>query len=157
MSVPTNDQIMRELELSTTSTEQLCDRLRELFATTRPGLAELQELVYEVNVANGWFEDERDFGTDIALLHTEVSEMFEAYRDFGTEDVYREKSSGEFASDFETDGRLNKPEGVGSEAADVLIRLLDTCKRGNIDLLGKTLEKIRFNATRGHKHGGKRV
>lgn len=97
--------------------------------------------VHAVNVANGWFEDDRTVGDDIALLHSEVSEMLEAFRDGGLKDL--------------TTG--DKPEGFGSEAADVFIRLLDTCYRRGIDLEYEFTRKIAFNATRGHKHGGKNL
>ena len=117
-------------------------------------LSSAEEDVYRVNVANGWFDDDRTVGDDIALLHTEASEMFEAYREGGLGD-----QTAITASDI-TDVRqpgdaLPKPEGFGSEAADVLIRLLDTCKRRGVNLAWEFERKLAFNATRGHKHGGK--
>lgn len=116
-------------------------------------LADAQERVYEVNVANGWFDDDRTFGDDIALLHSEVSEMLEAYREGGLEDQTR----GSVPTGDGTLVRLDnpKPEGVGSEAADVLVRLLDTCKRRKIDLAWEFERKLEFNKSRGYKHGGK--
>jgi hypothetical protein len=53
--------------------------------------------------------------------------------------------------------RLPKPEGIGSECADVLIRLLDFCDRRGVDLMGETRRKMTFNLTRGYRHGGKRL
>ena len=113
------------------------------------GITDAQERVYAVNEANGWFEDDRTVGDDIALLHSEVSEMLEAYRDGGLAD--------QTERDYNLDGSLRnpKPEGFGAEAADVLIRLLDTCKRRGVNLAGEFERKLRYNQTRGHKHGGK--
>lgn len=116
-------------------------------------LAEKAEWVYQTNVNNGWFEAERSFGDDIALLHSEVSEMLEAFRDHGVEPVLNEDK----ALTHEDGSVLPKPEGVGSEAADVLVRLLDTCKRYDIDLEAEFNQKMRFNEARGWRHGGKRL
>jgi NTP pyrophosphatase (non-canonical NTP hydrolase) len=110
-------------------------------------LHQAMEDVYAVNAANGWFEDDRTVGDDIALLHSEVSEMLEAYRDGGLADQTALATLGDTA--------LPKPEGFGAEAADALIRLLDTCKRRDVDLAFEFERKLAFNATRGHKHGGK--
>ena len=109
-----------------------------------------QNAVTSVNYGNGWYEDDRTFGDDIALLHSEVSEALEAYRDHGYEDA-----TNIFAV---THGQvIPKPEGVGSELADVFIRLLDTCHRRGIDLAAEFERKVAYNATRGHRHGGKRL
>jgi len=115
-------------------------------------LGEMELEVYENNVDKGWFDGERSFGDDIALLHTEVSEMFEAFRKGGLADLTRPDRV--FADDIEI---LAKPEGVGSEAADVLIRLLDTCKRAGIELEWEYERKMAYNRTRPYKHGGKTV
>ncbi len=148
----------------------------------RVALTQMAEEVYEVNVANGWFVEERTFGDDIALAHTEISEEFEAVRDGLTgrwlswkvpttisvpsgqnqawtfvehKVVVRfEDGSPEAAMMVEQYGP-GKPEGIGSEAADQLIRLLDHCKRHGIDLGREYIEKLAYNRTRGYKHGGK--
>ncbi len=108
-------------------------------------LREMQAEVREVNEANGWYESDRTVGDDVALLHSEVSEMFEAFRDGGLADQ---------TSPYEPP---SKPEGFGSECADVLIRLLDTCERRGVDLDFEYARKIEFNRSRGWKHGGKLV
>jgi len=98
--------------------------------------------IREINEANGWFDSERPFDADISLLHSEVSEAYEAYRD--NEELLWFQPSG-------------KPEGIASELADVLIRLLDTCGRLGIDLEDVVDKKLAYNVTRGYRHGNKRV
>ncbi|WNT45310.1 MazG-like nucleotide pyrophosphohydrolase [Microbacterium phage BabyDotz] len=113
----------------------------------RDALAIAEESVFLVNQNNGWFEDDRTVGDDIALLHSEASEMLEAYRDGGLGDQTVVHST--------QVGTFPKPEGFGAEAADVLIRLLDTCRRRGVDLAYEFERKLRYNGTRGHRHGGK--
>jgi len=46
-----------------------------------------------------------------------------------------------------------KPEGVPSELADVVIRVFDLADEAGIDLAGMIDEKLRYNATRPYRHG----
>lgn len=118
-------------------------------------ISDLQEEIYEINVANGWYDSERSFGDCISLLHTEVSEAYEAFRAWGIDDVTGGCTSEEH--DVAETRHVCKPEGVGSEFADIFIRLLDTSRRHGIDLEAEVERKIAFNRTRGYRHGGKRV
>jgi hypothetical protein len=55
--------------------------------TDQPGktLRDWQAEIHDVNASNGWHDTERTFGEGMALLHSEVSEAFEAWRDWGLE------------------------------------------------------------------------
>jgi len=105
----------------------------------------LSKLAYSIACKVGWWDDERSFGDMIALLHTEPSEALEEYRNGHgyTETYYRHHD--------------DKPEGIPSELADTIIRVLDIAGHLDIDI-GKALaEKMIFNSKRPHKHGGKRL
>lgn len=49
-----------------------------------------------------------------------------------------------------------KPEGIPTELADIIIRVLDICGANNIDIQGALDEKMEYNMTRPYRHGGKR-
>jgi NTP pyrophosphatase (non-canonical NTP hydrolase) len=112
-----------------------------------PWLHQEMDRVYAWCVRKGWEPDKaRTFGDDIALLHSEVSEALEAYRMWKLDDATQPD---------ELDSRMPKPEGVGSELADVLVRLLHTCARYGIDLHAEYERKMAYNETRAYRHGGK--
>lgn len=87
--------------------------------TTGKSLAEMTAEVVANNEAHGWYENCATFPEAMAMLHSEVSEALEAWRKWGVEDVTRN------CCDGDPECIHNKPEGVGSEFADVFIRLLD--------------------------------
>lgn len=100
--------------------------------------------------AHGFHDRDRTVGEDAALLHSEVSEFFEAFRD-GEFDVRYNPFKGD------------KPEGLMSELADLVIRAGDTAERlRRAGIVSQTLgeaivEKMAYNKTRPPKHGGKNV
>jgi NTP pyrophosphatase (non-canonical NTP hydrolase) len=122
-------------------------------------LGEFQSAIYWINLKNGWFDSDRTFGDDVALIHSEVSEMFEAYRSDGLEDTtITHCTKHQPVEGHPIVGEdLCKPEGVGSELADILVRLLDTAERHDIDITYELMRKIRYNHTRSYRHGNKRV
>jgi NTP pyrophosphatase (non-canonical NTP hydrolase) len=115
-------------------------------------LAEMKQEVARVNAEHGWYDEPRTFGELIALLHSEVSEALEAYRKWGLED----QTETQWVS-IQGKKVLPKPEGVGSELADVFIRLLDMCSRHGIDLEYEYHRKVTYNKTRPYRHGGKKL
>lgn len=114
--------------------------------------------IADVNRANGWVTNDRSFGDDIALIHSEASEAYEEYRaGHKPGDRYYSDDTFTTTNARNADGVLRKPEGVPSELADVIIRVLDTCYRNDIDIDAVLAEKLEHNRTRGHRHGGKVV
>lgn len=113
-------------------------------------LWDMMEEVYVNNVAKGWFDQDRTFGDGIALLHSEASEALDAYREIGL--AYRDKKTCECTKECAC---IRKPDDVGSEYADLFIRLLDECKRNGYDLEYEYRRKMAYNRTRPARHGGK--
>jgi NTP pyrophosphatase (non-canonical NTP hydrolase) len=113
--------------------------------------AEVDTLVHE----KGWRDRPVSFGEAMATLHSEVSEALEAWRVWGLED----KTGPDIISN-DASGELRwpgKPLGVGSEFADVLIRLLDDCALFGVDLEAEYERKMAYNRSRTYRHGGKRL
>ena len=107
-------------------------------------ISELQQIAAEQSRSNGWWDEKVTIVELCALVHCEVSEAIECYRDRKV-DMY-------YAHDSTPPG---KPEGLPSELADVVIRVLDMCGRLNIDLEQAIAEKMIYNTKREYRHGGK--
>lgn len=91
-------------------------------------LAAMTIEVREVNTAKGWRTGDNTFGDYCALFASEVAEMLEAYRDHRLADATKIDEQPRTALDvvkLVTGETPLKPEGVGSEMADTLIRLVD--------------------------------
>jgi len=117
---------LKELELETKSFRdapfQPNPPIREIFVSMIPGSGESLRkaalMCYGLGLTNGWWheihkpgmpaKEERDFGNIIALLHSEVSEAFEAYR-----------------NDDKMDNKVPKFRGRIAELVDLQVRLFD--------------------------------
>jgi len=103
----------------------------------------LVQKAHQAAVDKGWYEEPRTFGEIIALIHSELSEALEDYRDgHDIREIYFENG---------------KPCGVPIELADVCIRIFDTCGYFKINLEEAIRLKMQYNATRPQRHGGKRI
>jgi NTP pyrophosphatase (non-canonical NTP hydrolase) len=105
-------------------------------------LNELRDKARANAVAHGFTD--ATVGEDIALMHSELSEALEDYRNNSVDLTWYE-------------GDNDKPCGVPSEMADVIIRVLDFCGKHNINIERAVLEKMAYNETRPFKHGGKKL
>lgn len=105
-------------------------------------LNNLMKEIHEIAISKGWWETERDFGEIIALMHTELSEAYEEYRNH-KENIYYSEG--------------NKPEGIAIELIDVIIRILDYFGRQGWDIEELIKIKMDYNKTRSYRHGNKKA
>jgi len=113
----------------------------------------VQRWAYRINKMNGFHDKKRSPLEAIALIHSELSELLEAYRK-GTE----QEASGHIGDD----GYMQ----VEEELADVIIRCMDFAEEFTSHtpgqpndvkaILGAAISaKISYNSKRRHRHGGK--
>jgi NTP pyrophosphatase (non-canonical NTP hydrolase) len=109
--------------------------------------------IREINTEKGWRTGTNTFGDYIALAHSELSEALEAYRDHRLEDATLKMCMSRWQ--HATPNHICKPEGVGSEMADALIRILDMCDIYGIDIEAEMRRKQEYARTRPYQHGGR--
>lgn len=102
--------------------------------------AEMEDRVAQLLVAKGWAQERLTFGECIALVMTELGEALDTFRKRGDEPYTTPEG---------------KPDDIGSELADVLIRLLHTSMYFGVDLEYEFLRKMDYNWGREFQHGGK--
>ena len=133
------------------------------------GLSILTSVVALNNYEKGWRSAEQTFvgtgnvvqperrnvGELTALVMTELAEAFESYRN-DEPDLWYDYGTGTQSDIPENKGALGKPQGIASELADVIIRVLDWADEYQIPVIQAILEKHAYNQTRPWKHGNKK-
>ncbi|MCL2207229.1 MAG: hypothetical protein FWB90_03930 [Fibromonadales bacterium] len=136
-------------------------------------LNKLAQEVHKVAKEHGWWDNPLTFGEIIALVHSELSEALNEYRNekgnlyytcyhpnLGKGEICETHSDAfcNAADDIETvKCAFAKPEGVAIELADAIMRILDYCGRENIDIDRAVKEKCEYNKGRDYRHGGKKL
>lgn len=104
-------------------------------------LNDLSDDIHQTAKSKGWWPENQNIPEKLAMIHSEVSEALDEYR------------NGNALRTYYTTGQ--KPEGMPSELADIIIRTLDLAGFLEIDIAHHVREKHAFNKTRPHRHGGK--
>ncbi len=114
--------------------------------TEAPGTLDLSSFAKEVwqNAEDhGWHSINKTVGEDIALIHSELSEALDEFRNgHALDEIYVK------------DGKL---EGYVVELADAVIRILDHCEDHKLPLEEALKRKHEYNKTRPYRHGGKKI
>ena len=121
---------------------------------SRFNLTELKAEALRIATEHG-FKD-TSVPEDIALMHSELSEALEDYRAGYAPNHVFYRTRVEDNDMTKLDGQINqKPCGIPSEMADVIIRVLHFCGKHDIDIEKAVIEKMKYNESRPFKHGKK--
>lgn len=91
-------------------------------------IAEAAWLIHKNAKEKGFWDEKRNFGEALALIHSEVSEALEAYRE--GDDI-----------------------AMGEELADIVIRTLDLAEGLGYNIEAEIQQKMEYNKTRPRMHG----
>lgn len=95
-------------------------------------LTELAAENHQNNINKGWYDNKPSIPELLCMIHSEVSEVTDAYRN-------------------------SRDKEIGEELADIILRTLDLAAYMKIDIHSAVLNKLAFNKTREYRHGGKKI
>jgi NTP pyrophosphatase (non-canonical NTP hydrolase) len=105
-------------------------------------LRSLQHRCWQIAEDHGFHQYGVTFGDRLMLIVSEAAEALESYREGHAPTDYWYGGS---------DG--NKPEGIPSELADIVIRVFDLAEIHGIHLGAAILDKMQYNEGRPYLHG----
>lgn len=120
----------------------------------------INELAKEIHLnakSKGFFDEPKNIGEMLCLIHSEVSEALECDRkdNFCTNEKVKEVNNIDNDDDFKIEFKTHVKDTFGAELADILIRDLDLAAFKEIDLEQFIKAVMRNNSLREHKHGKK--
>lgn len=122
-------------------------------------LNQLAQKIHENNKAKGFYDDEKNIGEMLCLVHSEISEALESDRkekyadipEWVWEDIDHMQEPKKYRKLF----LFNLKDTFEDEIADAIIRLLDISAYKGIDIERHIAAKMKYNSMRPHKHGKK--
>lgn len=124
---------------------------------------------YATAVEHGWWDRNRSedpyyLSAKLMLIVSEVSEALEELR-AGTSYSYfsieHEEGGVKIRQPIPPGDEIRcppaKPEGLGAELADIVIRVFDLCEFLGIDIAEMIRIKMKYNKARAYRHGGKKL
>jgi NTP pyrophosphatase (non-canonical NTP hydrolase) len=120
-------------------------------------IKELTSEIHQNAKDHGWWDEARSFGDIIALCHSELSEALDEFRN-GKPMIYVDDKYFGISTDIsEIENPNLKTEGIATEMADCIIRILDWAGKEGIDMEYVIKIKHEHNKTRPYRHGNKKI
>lgn len=114
------------------------DRLLFVEKCFASAFEELSQAVHDTAKAKGWWDEPRNNGEMIALMHSELSEALEALR-----------------AGNPPDDKIPDFSGAEAEMADTIIRIMDMGSARGWRIAEAVVAKMAYNRDRPRRHGGK--